>query len=87
MFLRVYQGAAEPVTDVMIHTRLVDEHNQAVIDRRTTLPAGAFARTRQADYSYGLPVSLLAPGEYWLSIEATSGKRTVRRDVRFLVKP
>lgn len=65
---------------------IVDDHNTAVVDRTESLSATAFSRDRQADYWLRLPLSTLKPGEYWLSIEAAMGKRTVRRDMRFSVR-
>jgi hypothetical protein len=66
--------------------RIVDEHNAAVVNRVESLPATAFTRERQADFSVRLPLSSLKPGEYWLAIEATRGSVTARRDVRFTVR-
>jgi hypothetical protein len=85
-FLRVYQGGTAAPASVSMKIRIVDEHNTAVVDRAESLPATAFSRDRQADYSVRLPLASLKPGEYWLSIEAAIGKRTVRRDVRFGVR-
>jgi VWFA-related protein len=85
-FLRVYQGGTAALSPAALRIRLVDEHNTAVVDRTETLPAPAFSRNRQADYSLRLPLASLKPGEYWLSIEAAMGKRTVKRDLRFTVK-
>jgi hypothetical protein len=41
---------------------------------------------RSADVKYVLPLSRLSPGPHLLTIEATLGTTTVRRDVRFEVK-
>jgi len=85
-FLRVYQGGTVPLSPVSMRVRIVDEHNAAVVDHPESLPAQAFSHDRQADYAFRLPLSTLKSGEYWLSIEAAIGKRTVKRDVRFAVK-
>jgi VWFA-related protein len=85
-FLRIYQGGTEPPSPVALKIRLVDEHNAAVVNRVESLPAPAFSRSRQADYFLRLPLLSLKAGEYWLSIEAVSGKRSVKRDVRFAVR-
>src|SRR6185369_5990259 len=82
-FLRIYQGGAAALSPVTIKVRIVDEKSAAVVDRTDALPATAFSAGRQADYSIRLPLSTLKAGQYWLSIEAAIGKRTVRRDVRF----
>lgn len=85
-FLRIYQAGSGTPGPVSMKIRVVDEHDATVLNRTETLPAGVFALDHRADYSVRLPLSGLAAGEYWLSIEAASGKRKVRRDVRFSVK-
>jgi VWFA-related protein len=85
-FLRVYQGGTVALSPVSLRVRIVDEHDAAVIDRPESLPATAFSHDRQVDYSFKLPLSTLKAGEYWLSIEAAIGKRTVKRDVRFRIR-
>jgi hypothetical protein len=85
-FLRVYQGGPAGTGDVSIRTRIVDGKNASVLDHTELLPAQAFARGGQADYFVRLPLSSLKAGEYWLAIEAKSGRASDRRDVRFSVK-
>jgi VWFA-related protein len=85
-FLRVYQGGTNPLSATQMKIRIVDEHNAAVVNRVESLPATAFTRERQADFSVRLPLSSLKPGEYWLAIEATRWSVTARRDVRFTVR-
>jgi VWFA-related protein len=85
-FLRVYQGGGSTPAAVLVRTRIVDEHDALAMNRTETLRAQAFTSDRQADYFLRLPLSTLKPGEYWLSIEATVGKTTAKRDVRFSVK-
>jgi VWFA-related protein len=41
---------------------------------------------RTADISFAIPIESLTPGAYLLTIEATLGSTTIRRDVRFSVK-
>ena len=41
---------------------------------------------RTADVKYALPMESLAPGQYLLTVEATLGPTTIRRDVRFTVR-
>ena len=41
---------------------------------------------RTADVSYDIPIATLAPGAHLLTIEATVGATTIRRDVRFSVR-
>jgi VWFA-related protein len=87
VFVRAYQGGATPLADASMRTRIVDAHNATAFDHTEILPAQAFARGRQADYFVRLPLTSLKPGEYWLAIEAKSGRAAARRDVRFTVKP
>jgi len=41
---------------------------------------------RSADVRYSIPVETLTPGAYLLTIEATLGSTTIRRDLRFSVR-
>jgi len=41
---------------------------------------------RTADVKYALPMESLAPGQYLLTVEASLGAVTIRRDVRFMVR-
>jgi len=85
-FVRAYQGGSSTLAPMSMHVRIVDEHNAAVVERTEAVPAQAFTRDRAADYWMRLPLSSLKTGEYWLSIVATAGKATAKRDVRFSVK-
>jgi hypothetical protein len=86
VFVRAYQGGETTLAEASMRTRIVDGHNAAVLDHTEILPAQAFTRGRQADYFARLPLTSLKPGEYWLAIEAKSGRATARRDVRFTVR-
>ena len=41
---------------------------------------------RTADVKFPIPIESLTPGAYLLTIEATLGQTTIRRDVRFKVR-
>jgi hypothetical protein len=84
-FVRVQQGGnrSDPVTIV---GRIVDTDGHVVRDDTQTFAADRFAATRGADYQLDLRVADLSPGDYLLSIEATSGKKSQRRNVRFSVR-
>jgi len=41
---------------------------------------------RSADVKYAIPMAKLSPGPHLLTIEATLGATTIRRDVRFEIK-
>jgi hypothetical protein len=53
-----------------------------------TQPSDKFANLslRTADVAYEIPMSKLSPGPHLLTLEATLGTTTIRRDVRFEVK-
>jgi VWFA-related protein len=86
-FLRIYQGGSAALVPVTMRVRLVNDRNVAVFDRNESLPAPAFARSRQADYFVRLPLETLKPGEYWLPIQATgTAKAVATRNVRFSVR-
>jgi hypothetical protein len=40
---------------------------------------------RSADVKYLIPMAKLSPGLHLLTIEATAGSVTIRRDVRFTI--
>ena len=50
-----------------------------------TVPVNVWSQA--ADYQSRLPLATLKTGDYLLTVEATDGKTTARRDVRFRVKP
>lgn len=82
-FMRVYQGGSDKLTSVPIKIQIQDEKGQAVFDRTETLKAESFRADRATDYQFRLPLSTLAMGEYLLTFEASAGKTSVRRNVRF----
>ena len=84
-FLRVYQGGAGAPGSVAVRTRILDGAGAEVFQEARTLEAGLFGTARSADYSLDLPISGLQPGPHLLTIEATVGARTDRREVTFVV--
>jgi VWFA-related protein len=85
-FLRVYQGGNAKLAPVTLAIRIVDPHDATAFERTDTLGVDSFAAARAADVTLPLPLIQLAPGEYLLTIEATLGKVTSRREVRFTVR-
>ncbi len=63
----------------------MDAQGRTVKQQSLTLAPAEF-RDRRVDYRLTLPLEQLAPGEYLLTIEATTAGRTVRREVRFAVE-
>ena len=85
-FLRVYQGGRGALAQVAIRSRILDGSGAEVFQSARTLDAAAFGAARSADYSLDLPVAGLQPGPHLLTIEATMGARTGRREVTFVVR-
>ena len=86
-FLRVYQGGTTPLVPLSLVIHIVDSHGVTVLDRVDGFGADSFGgATRAADEHIALPLSGLAPGPFVLTIEATLGKTTAQRAVRFEVR-
>jgi hypothetical protein len=85
-FVKVYEpkGSIRPVT---LRTRVTDSVGAELVNRSTTIPEMAFGGDRRAaSYRFTVPVASLKPGSYLLTFDATLGKTSVRRDVRFVVQ-
>jgi VWFA-related protein len=85
-FLRAYEGGGGAIRPVAVHTRIVNDHDQVLMDRTETFGSERFDRTRSAGIFVRLPTGDLAPGPYLLSLEATLGKAASRRELRFVIK-
>jgi VWFA-related protein len=83
-FLRIYQGDGRAPGVVSIAGTITDGRERVVRRWAGAVGAATFSNG-QADYQWRVPVSELAAGEYLLTISATQGGKTVRRDVRFVV--
>ena len=86
-FLRVYQSGdvkklASPVPFVL---RISSTDATPIVNQSQVLEPARFVN-RAADVNFELPLSALKPGPYLLTIEATLGKTTARRDVRFEIR-
>jgi VWFA-related protein len=82
-FVQVRQGGGNAMTAVSLVTRVLDGDGDARWSETTTLTPAQFGAGRQANVRTTLPLARLEPGEYLLSIEATAGGTTDRREVRF----
>ncbi len=86
-FVRLYQTGKTTLAPIMLRTRVIDDKDVTAIDKTDTIATDRFdAASRAADQSFDVPLSRLVPGNYVLTLEATLGKTTARRDVRFTVK-
>jgi VWFA-related protein len=85
-FVRVYQPGRKPLSPVEMSVTLLDAAGAKVIDRRETLAPDQFARNRTAGCRIGLPIPSLARGPHLLTVEASQGKASARKQVRFSVR-
>ena len=85
-FLRIYQHAKGDLSSVRLDVKVVDDHDSANFHATETVTADRFDLTRVVDHRFDVPIASFAPGPHLLTIEATAGKTTARRDVRFTVK-
>jgi VWFA-related protein len=82
-FVRVYAGSSGPIGQVQIATRIRNAADDVVYQQTADLRAEGFSNERAAEYRVDLPMAALQPGPHLLTIEATTAKDSVRRDVRF----
>ena len=91
-FARVYQGGNEESVPVDTVVRIVDGAGKVASESVGQIPAARFQAAegagrisppRAADWTVALPLSALQAGPHLLTLEATAGKNTVRRHVRF----
>ena len=82
-YIQVTQGGRSAVRAVTLDIRVIDGTDTVVHRASDTLETAMFSAVRSADYQFRLPVEQLKPGAYLLTIEATAGGRSARRDVRF----
>jgi VWFA-related protein len=85
-FLRVYLGGSSGALPVTVTARILDDRGRTSFEQITPITEMLGSVIRSAAYQLDLPLARLAPGEYLLTVEAKRGARTVRRDVRFIVR-
>jgi hypothetical protein len=85
-FLRIYQHSGGNLQAVQLETTILDEKDKPAFHAEETLAPDRFAASRSVDHELAVPVNTLPPGSYLLSIQASAGKVSLRRDVRFSVK-
>ena len=62
-----------------------DGNDGIVFQRQQQIPVTTFSSQREAIVLVDVPVRQMAAGEYLLTIEASSGSTTARRESRFHV--
>ncbi len=86
-FVRVYQGGTSALAAVQLRIALLSSKGAAIVSREESIDAARFRATgRAADEHIALPLDMLEPGDYLLTIQTSLGGTNARRDVRFTVK-
>jgi hypothetical protein len=85
-FLRAYQGGEEPPAPATLAVSIADSRGAVVFETGEAMPSSTFTASRSADYRLDLPLDRLSPGPHLLTIQATAGTHTSRRQVRFQVQ-
>ncbi|MEO8482062.1 MAG: VWA domain-containing protein, partial [Acidobacteriota bacterium] len=85
--MQVYEalGRDEDIVAVSIKARIVDATGRGVSDQTMNLTERDFTR-RRAACRIAVPIDRLPAGAYLLSLEATAGKETATRTVKFTVQ-
>jgi hypothetical protein len=83
--LRVYQGGDRPLAPVTVAINVIDATGVIAFASSQTLGKESFGSVRAADVGLEVPVAQLAPGPYLLRVEASAGRATAKREVRFAV--
>jgi VWFA-related protein len=87
MFVRLFQGAASPLTPVHITAVVFNTRNEPVFTTEATQAAASFDESRSSGYQLELPLAGFPRGPYLLSITSSRpDSASVRRDVRFRVR-
>jgi len=84
-FLRIYQGGDGPLAPVRLTTTIRNARDIVVLQKQEALMVDRFANGRSTDVRFELPIATLAQGPHLLSLDATAGKRAVRRQVRLTI--
>jgi len=86
-FVRVYQAERDELVPVTISGRIADASSRPVHESKKTVFDGAKNGSHSADYQFELPLSVMTPGQYLLTIEATRKEnQKARREVIFAVR-
>jgi hypothetical protein len=85
-FLRIYQGGKDALLPAVVTMRIVDTRDRPSFGGRVPLSTAQFSPDRAADFAFDLPLDRLEAGAHLLTVEATLGKRSVRRDLRFSIR-
>jgi len=83
---QIYQGTQrnEAIAPVAMRVRILDAKGSAVRDESLPFSESSFT-DRRADCVITLPLAKLPPGEYLLKLDASTGRHTSGRAVRFSI--
>jgi VWFA-related protein len=87
-FVQVSQGTSrkDALVPVAMAMHIVDVQDRVVRQQSSTLGPEAFASNRTANAKLAIPIAGLAPGQYLFKLNATAGKKSAERVVRFSVE-
>jgi VWFA-related protein len=87
-FVQISQGTSrkDALVPVAMAMHIVDVQDRVVREQASTLGPAAFASNRTANAKLAIPIAGLAPGQYLFKLDATAGKKSVERVVRFSVE-
>jgi hypothetical protein len=84
-FVRLYQPL-KASGGVRLASTIVNNQDVRVFERKDTPELTAVGKTRTADYQLAMPISTLSPGSYLLTFEASDGRHSAKRQVRFEIR-
>jgi len=82
-FVRVSQKAASPALPVTLSLRLANARGMAIQEGTETIPAPSFGGRHTAEHAFEVPIANLPPGEYLLTVSASTGSATATRQLRY----
>ncbi len=85
-FLRLYERGEGFPRPVAVSARVIDDHDRQRFGREGSITAEQFGATNTADFVLELPLADLGGGTYLLTVTATAGGSSARRDVRFTIR-
>jgi hypothetical protein len=87
-FARLYQGAGAAASAASVTLRVVDSAGRLSFGSIEEIGPSRFVAgsPHSMDWTLAVPIDRLRDGQYLLTVEATAGADTVRRDVRFAVR-
>lgn len=86
VFVRLYDGRGFSMTPATVVWQLRNAQDRTIAQTREVFHRDRLSVEQPADLRYPLPLDTLEPGEYLVTVEATRGRVTSRRDVRFTVR-